>query len=98
MKNVALQFRKYPQKGHEILFELCQQVEDALFSTDKENRSAAIAGENFKQEDSGSSEEETHQHPDARGQVFHVTGSDNQGIASVLDLGDIKERQSSLSS
>ena len=88
MKNATPQFRKYPQTGHEILFELCQQLEDALFSTDEENRSAAIAGENFKQEDSGLSEEETHQHPDARRPIFHVTGSENQGIASVLDLED----------
>ena len=88
MKNVTSQFRKYPQKGYEILFELCQQVEDALFSTDEENRSAAIAGESFKQEDSGLSEEETNHHPDAGGQLFHVTGSENQGIASVLDPED----------
>ena len=66
-------------------FRLCQQVMDALFSADEEDLSASITEEKFKQEDSASSEEEMHGHPKSGGQFFHATGSDNRGIASVLD-------------
>ena len=59
-------------------------MEDALFSTDEEDPSAALTGEKFKQEDSTSSEEEKHENSDKGGQAFHVNGSENQGIASVL--------------
>ena len=67
MRNISSQVRRYSKRSHQILFELCQQVDDALFSTDEEDPSAALTGENFKQEDSTSSEEETHEHPDTGG-------------------------------
>ena len=67
-------------------------MEDVLFSTDEENPSAALTGENFKQDDSNSSEEQTHENPYKGGQLFHVTGSENRGIASVLDPKDFEER------
>ena len=63
-------------------------MEDELFPTDEETPSAALTGENFKQEDSTSSEEETHEHPDKGGQLFHVSGSENRGIVADLDQDD----------
>ena len=64
MRNISSQVRRYPKRNQQILFELCQQVKDVLFSTDEEDPFAALTGENFKQEGSTSSEEETHEHTD----------------------------------
>lgn len=76
---------RFPKRGLQILFELCQQVQDAFFYKDEEGSAHENVHEKLHSE---KSEEDPSQPLNEGGGTFYVSSLANIEIASILYPGD----------